>query len=110
MKKLIVLLCLLMFIFSCESKPGDTSQSILGTETTLPQELKGLKVYGVRTKDWGYVQVAVLDGKINSTTYQSGKTTQSVIMVDKRTGDNRAIEVIEIISENDSIIVAKKKR
>ena len=108
MKKLIVVLCMATLILSCS--PGETSQTLNGSEANLPEELKGLKIYSVNTRGLGKVRVAILDGKVNSTTYQSGKTTQSVIMVDKRTGDNRVIEVIEIISENDSIIVAKKKR
>jgi hypothetical protein len=107
MKKILLALILLLTLTSCEDK-GLTRQTLTGDESTLPAELKGLKVYTVSTGEGNYVKVAVLNNQAISTTYQSGKHQQSVILVNKET--ERTINVESIISENDSIIVIKKSR
>jgi len=96
--------------FSCEN-PGTTKQRLSGDESALPAELKGLKVYSVYLpgpdggKGSAAVLVAVLDNQVNSVTYRQGKSQATTIMVN---GTSRQISV-EILSENDSIIVARKK-
>jgi hypothetical protein len=100
---------------SCEDK-GLTRQTLTGDESTLPAELKGLKVYTVSTGEGNYVKVAVLNNQAVSTTYQSGKHSQSVVLVNKEVEfgagqiTTRTINVESIISENDSILVIKKSR
>jgi hypothetical protein len=100
-----ILMLAAVFLSSCENS-GQTTQQLQGSENDLPEELKGLKVYRVSTGGISYVYVAVLDGKINSTNYQVGKTQQSTIIIDKSTG--KQIEVSQILSENDSVIVCRK--
>ena len=107
MKKFLTLLILLLSLNSCQDA-GVTNQRLTGDESTLPQELKGLKVYTVSIGDGHYVRVAVMNNQPVSTTYQSGKIQQSVILVNKET--ERSINVESIISENDSIIVIKKSK
>jgi hypothetical protein len=107
MKKILLALILLLTLTSCEDK-GLTRQTLTGDESTLPAELKGLKVYRVSCGEGDYVKVAVLNNQAISTTYKSGKHQQSVILVNKET--ERTINVESIISENDSIIVIKKSR
>jgi len=107
MKKILIVLILALTLTSCEDK-GLTRQTLTGDESTLPAELKGLKVYTVSTGEGNYVKVAVLNNQSISTTYKSGKYSQSVILVNKET--ERTINVESIISENDSILVIKKSR
>ncbi len=98
-----VLLCAVLT--SCQDA-GVTSKSLTGEEQNLPDELKGLKVYWVSTGNGDGVNVAVLNGQINSTTYQVGKTKQSTIILNKQNGN--LIEVRQILVENDSVIVCRK--
>lgn len=113
MKKILTILILLLpyiivlTLLSCEDK-GVTSQRLTGDETNLPAELKGLKVYTVSIGEGSYVKVAVLNNQAVSTTYQSGKHQQSIILVNK--GTPKTINVESVISENDSIIVIKKSK
>lgn len=107
MKKILTILILSLTLLSCEDK-GVTYQPLTGDETNLPAELKGLKVYTVSTGYGNWVKVAVLNNQAISTTYQSGKHSQSVILVNKET--TTTINVESIISENDSIIVIKKSK
>lgn len=108
MKKILtILFCIALLTISCEDK-GVTSQRLTGDEPTLPAELKGLKVYRVSCGDNEYVKVGILNNQVVSTTYQSGKHQQSVILVNKETP--RTINVESVISENDSIIVIKKSK
>lgn len=104
---LIIFPILLFLLVSCEDK-GITKQWLSGDESNLPQELKGLKVYRVSCGDGEYVRVGILNNQVISTTYTEGKTTESVILVNKQT--TRAINVESIISENDSIVVIKKSK
>jgi len=96
----------LALLISCEDK-GITRESLVGNETQLPPELKGLKIYDVSIGSGSYVKVGILEDKIISTNYQVGKHRQSMIIVDKG-GQERKIEFESIISENDSILVIKK--
>lgn len=107
MRKILSILVLLFLLTSCEDK-GVTRQSLTGDESTLPQELKGLKVYRVSCGEGEYVKVGILNNQVISTTYQAGKVKQSVILVNKEVA--RTINVESIISENDSIIVIKKSK
>ena len=77
-----VLLCAVLT--SC-TDAGVTSKILTGgEEQKLPDELKGLKVYWVSTGDGSGVNVAILNGLINSTTYHVGKTNQSTIILNKQ--------------------------
>ena len=67
-----IILIVSILLTSCQDK-GETSLYLSGKENTLPDELKGLKVYSVSTGAGTYVKVAILDGQINSTTYSVGK-------------------------------------
>ena len=104
---LLLVVGLSLLFTSCEDK-GITRQTLTGDESNLPAELKGLKVYTVSTGEGSYVKVAVINNQAISTTYQSGKHQQSVILVNKET--ERTINVESVISENDSIIVIKKSK
>jgi hypothetical protein len=107
MKKILITLILLITLTSCEDK-GITQQWLNGDESTLPQELKGLKVYRVSCGEGEYVRVGILNDQVISTTYQTGKVQESIILVNKET--TRTINVESIISENDSIVVIKKSK
>jgi hypothetical protein len=107
MKKILSILILLFLLTSCEDK-GVTKQWLSGDESTLPAELKGLKVYRVSCGEGEYVRVGILNNQVISTTYPSGKTQESIILVNKEVA--RTINVESIISENDSIIVIKKSK
>jgi hypothetical protein len=106
MKKIIII-GLLGLLLSCE-RSGETTQLLDGSEASLPEALKGLKVYSVSLGDGGFIKVAMLNDKISGISYPSGKTTQSVAILDNSQISQRSISVKEIISENDSIIVARK--
>lgn len=107
MKYTFLFLLALAITFTSCYDAGTTSTSLQGTEQNLPEELKGLKIYTVSTGGLSHVKVGVLDNaRTTSTTYPQGKTQQTFILVEKNTG--RTIQVGEIISENDSIIVCKK--
>ena len=99
---LIVSCCLFI---SCDDA-GVTSKRLNGDEKNLPDELKGLKIYSVSIGGCDYVKVAVLDGKINSTTYQDGKIQETTVIVNKQNG--KLIEVSQVLVENDSVIVCRK--
>ena len=107
MKKLLILPTLAVMFTACSS-PGTTSVKLTGDEPGLPPELKGLKVYSVEDGNIGYVKVAILNGQVNSTTYQVGKTTESAIMVNTKAQPSRVIEIESVLMENDSVIMCKK--
>jgi hypothetical protein len=104
MKKL--LLTLGLFTLLACSPEGTTKIALNGDENTLPNELKGLKVYCVSLGNGNHVKVAVLNNNINSTTYRDGKVDKTIIVVDKR--NQKVINVEDIIMENDSLIICKK--
>jgi hypothetical protein len=102
----LILLVFAITLNSCH-EAGTSTTSLHGSEQTLPDELKGLKIYTVSTGGLSYVQVGVLDNaRTTSLSHSEGKHHESFILVEKNTG--RTIPVGEIISENDSIIVCKK--
>lgn len=107
MKKILLTLLLTLTLTSCQDA-GVTRQVLNGDEPVLPEELKGLKIYSVSCGQGVFVKVALLNNQVVSTTYKSGKTQQSVILLDNKT--KRTINVESIISENDSIMVIKKSK
>lgn len=104
-KAFFILLVSCCLFISCDDA-GTTSKKLNGDEQSLPDELKGLKIYSVSTGGGNYVEVAVLDGKVNSTTYQVGKIQETTVIVNKQNG--KLIEVSQILVENDSVIVCRK--
>ena len=104
-KAFFIFLVICCLFISCDDA-GVTSKRLNGDEKNLPDELKGLKIYSVSTGCGDYVKVAVLDGKINSTTYQVGKLQETTVIVNKQNG--KLIEVSQILVENDSVIVCRK--
>lgn len=106
MKKIITLITLIMTITSC-AEPGTHRVTLNGNESTLPDELKGLKVYNIAT-DKGFVKVAVMNNQINSTTYTVGKTQQTTLIINNNQTTPKLIQVKNIIMENDSLIICRK--
>lgn len=104
MKKLLSILGLFTLL-ACTPQ-GTTTTRLNGDEKTLPNELKGLKVYSVSLGGGNYVKVAVLNNNTNSTTYREGKVDKTIIVVDKR--NQKVINVEDIIMENDSLIICRK--
>jgi len=104
MKKL--LLTLGLFTLLACSPEGTTEIRLNGDEKTLPNELKGLKIYNVSLGNGDHVKVALLNNNINSTTYRDGKVDKTIIVVDKR--NQKVINVEDIIMENDSLIICRK--
>jgi len=98
----------IILISSCAEK-GTTHQKLNGDEATLPDELKGLKVFTVATGDGNYVKVAVLNGQVNSLTYPVDKYQQTTIVLNKDRYNERTIEADKILFENDEMILIKKK-
>lgn len=82
-------------------QPAGTSFKLMdGNESNLPDELKGLKVYRVIYDESGNnVLVAIRNGNVNSVTYPSGKSRNTVLMIDSTSN---------ILYENDSIVIIKK--
>jgi hypothetical protein len=95
--KIFALILCLSFI-SCQ-EVGNTSNVLTGQEQSLPNELKGLKIYNVSLGKGDYVKVAILDNNVISLTETD--ETKSLLILNK-------IKVKEILFENDSIIVYKK--
>lgn len=106
MKRILLTGLTLLVLSSCDPA-GVTRQTTTGSERGLPEELKGLKVYLVSTGEGDYVKVALLNGKLNSTTYQVGKHSETTILIGCD-DQKRVINAKEIISETDSILVIRK--
>lgn len=102
---MVMCVILTMAVTSC-NEPGVTSQKLNGNESTLPAELKGLKVYNVSLGDGDRVKVAILGETVNSATYKVGKYEESIIILNKQNG--KTIKVSQILVENDSMIVCQK--
>ena len=98
----------LLFAFASCAPAGTTSTQLDGNEKDLPDELKGMKVYKVWVEDGNYIRVAVLNNQVNSLTYNNGKGAPHTTIMVNASGESKTIQVKEIISENDSIIVCKK--
>ncbi len=107
-KTFLAILFLIFIAISCAEK-GTTRQKLNGNEATLPDELKGLKVFTVATGGGNYVKVAVLNGQVNSLTYPVGKYQQTTIVLNKDCYNERTIEADKILFENDEMILIKKK-
>lgn len=107
-KTFLIILLFSFITISCIKK-GEVIQRLDGTESNLPDELKGLKVYVVGTGDGDDIKVAILNGQVNSGTYSVGKTQATTIVVNKDHYDERTIEAKAILLETDDIIVIKKK-
>lgn len=105
LKFLLLVTVFSLFFIGCD-EAGVASKRLNGDEQDLPDELKGLSIYNVSIGGGNYVKVAVLDGEINSTTYQVGKAQESVVIVNKKS--KKAINVSQILLENDSLIVFRK--
>ena len=105
MKLKLMIIALVIGVTSCDD-PGYTRLRLQGDEKNLPEELKGLKVYTVAIDKGKYIEVAVMNDKVNSTTYQSGKSTQSIVILNKQ--GNKLIEVSSVLMENDSLIICRK--
>lgn len=103
----IILSMMISLTLSSCHDTGHTTTELNGNEQSLPPELKGLKVYTISTGDLRSVKVAVLDNKINSTTYSQGKTQQTTLIINKQ--DNRVVEVSNVLFESDSLIVCRKQ-
>lgn len=102
MKKIFAILVLSLLFISCDR---DYKQYSVRQEE-LPEELKGIKIHLVPYgENGGSMYVATLNDKVNSLAYQSGKHTETVIMINNK---ERVIHAKEIISETDSILVIKK--
>ena len=109
MKKTILsLLVLSTILVSCRDA-GTTNVTISGTEANLPKELKGLKIYSVATGYGNTIKVAVLEGNVVGTNYQVGKHRGNCVSIYKGTGETVSYPASNIIVENDSILVIKKK-
>ena len=93
--KFLLPFALCLTLISCKD-PGTTTIRMSGEEAELPPELKGLKVYTVWFNSVGYVNVAVLDGKVNSTTHQNGKFQETTVILNHR--NTTSIRVKEILS------------
>lgn len=95
--------------FICCITPGQTTQSLTGNEQNLPEELKGLKVYTVAVSEASTMKIAVLKNQVIATQEVNGKDVNDVVIINEGTsGNKRVIEVSEIVSENDDIIVCRK--
>jgi hypothetical protein len=105
MKQIIIIIITLLTLNSCDT-PGTTTMRLTGTEANLPEELKGLKIYNIATGSGNYVKVAILDNKVNSTTYKIGKHAKSTIILNTKI--EQAYKVRRLISESDSILVFLK--
>lgn len=99
---------ILLNLQSCSYKePGVTYSKLNGDEQNLPNELKGLKIYNVSLGSGEYVNVAVMNDEINSSTYKAGKSQYTTIIVDNNKND-KIKKVKEILMENDSMIMFRK--
>lgn len=108
MKKILLALIAVMVMASCDDN-GTTRVKLNGDESLLPPELKGLKVYSVAIGKNNYVKVAILNGEVNSVTEHVNKRDETTILLNKRESQSNVIEIGEIIMENDSMILCRKK-
>lgn len=102
-----VALLIVLILPSC-GESGHTSQDLSGEEYALPAELKGLKIYTIRTGTLDYAKVAIFNNMPNSVTYSVGKTQETTILINNNTSNKRTIVAKEIISETNDIIVIRK--
>jgi hypothetical protein len=98
----------LMIMFASSCNKGETKVYLTGYEESLPPELKGLKVYLVKTGALSNVKVAILNGQVNSATYPVGKSQETTIIFNQGWREERIVIAKGIIYENDSILVIRK--
>lgn len=86
MKKLIFIAVAMLTLSAC----GPASYSDYSNEySSLPPELQGCKIYGIKSNDGGYMKVLYCsDKKSVSTTYPEGKTQSSAAIVKDVTINN----------------------
>jgi hypothetical protein len=107
MKRIFIIVLLCTLFFACAEK-GTSDLLLNGTEETLPLELQGLKVYTVKTRlVGGTIKVAILNNEIVSTTNRVNKNNTNYTVIIKKPF-NKAINVSQILLENDSIIIFRK--
>lgn len=109
MKKLILSLFVITLALSSCRDAGTTDVYVHGEEPALPEELKGLKIYAVSDGYGNKVKVAVFKNQVVGTRYQSGKYQYDAVNIYKNDGSTRSYSADNIIVENDSILVIKKK-
>jgi hypothetical protein len=108
MKKIILSLFALSLLMTSCRDAGTTDLYVHGGELALPEELKGLKIYAVSDGYGNRVKVAVFQGQVVGTRYQSGKYQYDAVNVYKDDGTSRSYPASNIIVENDSMIVIRK--
>jgi len=96
-------------ILSSCSDAGTTTLVVNGSESALPEELKGLKIYSVSDGSGNVIKVCCFGNRVLGTTYQSGKFKCDAINIYNNDGSTRSYLATSIIVENDSILVIKKK-
>jgi hypothetical protein len=109
MKKLLVILFLLSIIASSCSDAGTTEIRVHGSETALPEELKGLRIYSVSDGYGSKIKVAVFKGQVVGEQYRNGKYSYDAVNIYKQDGEvSRGYPESNILIENDSILVIRK--
>ena len=113
MKKIIGIIVLLFLFVSCEEQGTlRESQATQNKPCVIGKDTVDLYIYWPNnmTNIW-IAKVRNSNTPIVSLTYQEGKTQETVIIVnkDEDVKNNRYIKG-DIISENDSVIVIKKKK
>lgn len=105
-------------IFSSCSDPGTTTVRLQGDEKGLPEELKGLKIYSVSdgygnytvSDGYGnYIKVSILENQVVGTSYMNGKHKNHLVYANQNNEITITVPKKNIIVENDSIMVIKKK-
>jgi hypothetical protein len=107
-KLILTLACVVMMASMISCNKGGTKVDLTGYEELLPPELKGLKVYHVKTGALSYVNVAILDSRVNSASYPVGKTQQTTIILDRGSYNERTVVARGVVYENDSILIIRK--
>ncbi len=97
--KLLLIVLVASVLFGCVDA-GTATQKLNGNEPTLPDELKGLKVYSVSLGDGDAIKIAILNGTVNSATYTEGKVAETTIVVNNEPVQK---ENVEILSELESL-------
>lgn len=111
MKKFALALCAVYFITlsGCIDK-GEVTSSLNGTESNLPEHLKGLRVDRVGIGSGNEIYVATFPGHdVISTQYQTKESNKRVVVILPAKDTTRNIKIKEILFENNSIILAKKQ-
>lgn len=115
MKKLVFALVIATIswsITSCTESKTDVTQMKVKDED-LPNELRGIKFYRVYTENGASFVLATTPTQTAVTKYKANgivdSRTVGILESDSLSNKQRLIEIKEIISENDSVIVCKIK-